>query len=848
MALRFAIIVLLLMIVSISALAVGSPGIRCEELAIDDPREMYFLSYKGSHYWITLFSDNFENTTLGLGSLGYPKFTDFQASEPLSERLACIVLRDADGKLIHHGILKSYLWRPDKAKLTLETINGIAVDIEESFVSPNVIVAKIVLENKNSDYKLLSLLVYTSGSGKAFEHIAVYEKEKDAVLYKQHAVYDHYWILKIKGLEKSYSHGIYKSYDLLFKDFGNKDSLNNRDKEESYSEALIGGLAYKFSLIEKLEFYIILAFSYEGWSSSFEYASKVLEDPNSALKSVTEILNEYLNSVPRFECSDSEIERMYYMSWFELWYNTYQPYGYWKYEVITPSKSWSPWPVGGYARGVWLWDSAFHAIALRYYDPEKAKDQIKEFIATQREDGKIHREIWIDQIWPREDSSNTQPPGILTITAYWLYLQTGDTEFLRECYNAFKKFDDWWYREQDLDRDGLCEWPSGGDSGLDNLPAWDLGAYIYDAVDLNCWLYLDQLTLAKMAEALGLKNEAEEWRIKAENTKRLINEKLYDYQSKTYANVMIKNARYPEGEGKFFNIRTIVDLWPLWAGVADKERAEILVTKYLANSREFWAPYPLRTVSKREGYPFYDVSPEGYWRGSVWIATNWLMIQGLYKYNYKDLATELSYKTLKLVAKNGVTRERYNPETGEATGAYVFMWSGALYIDIITRNIIGYDPTNDTLVLQPNLPGEIDYAALEFKHKYKTYRVFLNSTVFQLYKDNVLLFSLPSNSSIMVLDDDISDGDLKIKAKGKGFLIVHSLGKNREYEACINGKCLLLKSNDKGCLRIELNSYWSEIKITPHAKVANYNTYIFIIILLVVLIIGIYKLASRNKE
>ena len=100
----------------------------------------------------------------------------------------------------------------------------------------------------------------------------------------------------------------------------------------------------------------------------------------------------------------------------------------------------------------------------------------------------------------------------------------------------------------------------------------------------------------------------------------------------------------------------------------------------------------------------------------------------------------------------------------------------------------------------------------------------------------------------MVLDDDISDGDLKIKAKGKGFLIVHSLGKNREYEACINGKCLLLKSNDKGCLRIELNSYWSEIKITPHAKVANYNTYIFIIILLVVLIIGIYKLASRNKE
>ena len=104
------------------------------------------------------------------------------------------------------------------------------------------------------------------------------------------------------------------------------------------------------------------------------------------------------------------------------------------------------------------------------------------------------------------------------------------------------------------------------------------------------------------------------------------------------------------------------------------------------------------------------------------------------------------------------------------------------------------------------------------------------------------------SSNIIVLDDDISDGDLKIKAKGKGFLNIYSLHKNQEYRVYVDDNYLLLKSDDNGCLKIKLNNYWSEIKIVRPIKVTDRNLHIYIVVLLAVSIIGIYKLILKMKS
>jgi len=97
----------------------------------------------------------------------------------------------------------------------------------------------------------------------------------------------------------------------------------------------------------------------------------------------------------------------------------------------------------------------------------------------------------------------------------------------------------------------------------------------------------------------------------------------------------------------------------------------------ITDAKRFWPDYPIPTADMR--HPMFD--PEGYWRGTVWINTNWFMIEALARYGYNDLAQEVKEKTLRMVDKGGI-REYYNPLTGEGLGAKSFAWS-TLVIDLI---------------------------------------------------------------------------------------------------------------------------------------------------------------------
>jgi putative isomerase len=82
----------------------------------------------------------------------------------------------------------------------------------------------------------------------------------------------------------------------------------------------------------------------------------------------------------------------------------------------------------------------------------------------------------------------------------------------------------------------------------------------------------------------------------------------------------------------------------------------------------------VRTLSKDEKP--YD--PErGYWRGPVWVLSNYLIMHGLLHYGRKAEAAELADKTQSLLIadfqKTGGMNENYNPETGfpDASGHFV---------------------------------------------------------------------------------------------------------------------------------------------------------------------------------
>ncbi len=87
--------------------------------------------------------------------------------------------------------------------------------------------------------------------------------------------------------------------------------------------------------------------------------------------------------------------------------------------------------------------------------------------------------------------------------------------------------------------------------------------------------------------------------------------------------------------------------------------------------------------------PSYDLLGEGfderrYWRGPVWINTNWLLWSGLRQHGQLAEADEILASSLRLVQRSGF-HEYFDPFGGAAYGSDGFGWTAALTLDLIER-------------------------------------------------------------------------------------------------------------------------------------------------------------------
>ena len=136
--------------------------------------------------------------------------------------------------------------------------------------------------------------------------------------------------------------------------------------------------------------------------------------------------------------------------------------------------------------------------------------------------------------------------------------------------------------------------------------------------------------------------------------------------------------------GTRVNVRTPFNLFPLITGRMSAEICERLVS-HLTDERQFWTKYPLPTVALDD--PKFD--PLQMWRGPTWVNVNYLMIEGLERSGYSDLAHELRNRTLALIKKEDDIYEYYHPETGERPpkAASTFGWSAAIFIDLAIQSM-----------------------------------------------------------------------------------------------------------------------------------------------------------------
>jgi len=222
---------------------------------------------------------------------------------------------------------------------------------------------------------------------------------------------------------------------------------------------------------------------------------------------------------------------------------------------------------------------------------------------------------------------------------------------------------------------------------MDNSPR---NAYLKNGgtgIDISSEMALFARQLSEMALILGKDTEAREYSVEADQLASAINQAMWDEKRKFYFDLMLDGKRAP--------VMTIAAFWTLLARVALPEQAADLVRE-LKNPETFGRPNLSPSLAANQaGYEPLG----GYWRGSVWPPTDTMIIEGLEKYGYSDLARSIALNHLELVShvyeKTGTIWENYSPDhaqQGDPSKSDLVGWSGIGPIMYLLEYAIGLRP------------------------------------------------------------------------------------------------------------------------------------------------------------
>lgn len=366
----------------------------------------------------------------------------------------------------------------------------------------------------------------------------------------------------------------------------------------------------------------------------------------------------------------------------------------------------------------WLWDSCFHSIALRWFDPEFAKGEIVSLLSGQWRDGRVPNMVHVGWNWRFDrmvhgtmtnTSGITQPP-LIADAAMRAHRVAPDKAFLEAVYPKLVRYYDWLRTAREDNGDGLPAIYHPWESGIDNSTRWDtvfdikggafnrkafdlvkgrimfrfnfarydnekmrrVSPYFVKGIDMACYYRANLLALAAMARELGREDDALDHERRAENTKAAVLSRMWSEADGRFGDLLGEELRLSA-------VPTPFSFLPMWAGIATPEQTKRIVEE-IADPKRFWTEYPLPTTAA----DYHAFDPNQYWRGTVWINVNWLITEALAKSGFTDMATELKERTLALVDKSGFM-EYYNPFTGAGLGTKNFGWS-TLVIDMINRD------------------------------------------------------------------------------------------------------------------------------------------------------------------
>ncbi len=322
----------------------------------------------------------------------------------------------------------------------------------------------------------------------------------------------------------------------------------------------------------------------------------------------------------------------------------------------------SPYLATAFNDCLFMWDSAFAMFfgiyGKRAFDFQRTLDNL---YAKQHRDGFICREIGEADGQDRFHKHDPSSTGthVMPWPEWEHYLATGDKERLSRVFPVLVAFHRWLKTWRTWPNGSY--WTSGWGSGMDNQPRFDapIPVDFYHGhltwVDVCLQMVFAGKTLLNMADALGRSGELGDIREEVTRLSNLLNDQMWDEDTGFYYDLL------PDGSRS--DLKTIGAYWALLADVVPQHRLYRFVA-HLEAPAEFNRPHRVPSLpANARGY-----TPEGnYWRGGVWVFTNYTVLRGLTQCGYDGLAHEIARNHLENVVgvfqKTGTIWENYAPES-----------------------------------------------------------------------------------------------------------------------------------------------------------------------------------------
>ena len=403
-------------------------------------------------------------------------------------------------------------------------------------------------------------------------------------------------------------------------------------------------------------------------------------------------------NIPRIQFN-TEAEKLVYLGSFNLARGCMlPPEGETKFNYYVFSRM----PQWGWGHGHQVLHESLTMIAYAYLDPQSAQNSQRVYMEQQRDDGLIayrHGPRGA-QDYPHychyiRDSVPTTSAPFFSWINYEIYKVSGDRKFLEEAYASGVKYTNWLIKNRDKDRDGLFEWGPYGI--IENVRDWynvvfqvskeryldvpkeDISDEL-ECLDLTAMVIKEMRSLSAMAEALGNKKAANEWKKKADKTSDLLNKYMWDEASGFYYNIDMKTHRF-QYLTRDLRRQEIIGFLPLWAGAAPPERAARLV-QTLTDPDKFWRQFGIPTVAADDEWysPYVDYCCK--WNGPVWLLWNYMVYEGLRDYGYHKEAAAIVEKLMEAVtvqlSVNHNFWESYSPDNEVLDSPSNYIWDAIM--------------------------------------------------------------------------------------------------------------------------------------------------------------------------